>query len=52
MQRETTCAIICFIIQNKYQKMSDKELENFFFKFWQLRKAGYTAHLDIDAYAG
>ena len=32
--------------------MSDKELENFIFKFWQLRKAGYTAHLDIDAYAG
>ena len=32
--------------------MSDKELENFIFKFRQLRKAGYTAHLDIDAYAG
>ena len=32
--------------------MSDKELENFIFKFRQLRKAGYTAHLDIDAFAG
>ena len=32
--------------------MGDKELENFIFKFRQLRKAGYTAHLDIDAYAG
>ena len=32
--------------------MSNKELDNFIFKFRQLRKAGYTAHLDIDAFAG
>ena len=32
--------------------MSDAELENFIQKFKQLRKAGVTAHLDLDTHAG
>ena len=32
--------------------MSDAELENFIQKFKQLRKAGLTAHLDLDTHAG
>ena len=29
-----------------------KELDNFIFKFLQLRRSGFTAHLDIDTHAG
>ena len=32
--------------------MFDKELENFLQKFHQLRRAGLTAHLDLDTFAG
>ena len=32
--------------------MSDKELDNFILKFHQLRRSGFTAHLDIDTHAG
>ena len=32
--------------------MSGKELDNFVYKFHQLRRAGMTAHLDMDTHAG
>ena len=32
--------------------MSNAELQNFLNKFQQLRQAGFTAHLDVDAHAG
>ena len=32
--------------------MSGKELDNFVYKFHQLRRAGMTAHLDMDTQAG
>ena len=41
------------IITSEYEvKMSKSELQNFVNKFHQLRQAGYTAHLNVDAKAG
>jgi len=40
------------ILQILKCKMSKAELESFILKFHQLRRSGFTAHLDLDTHAG
>ena len=36
----------------KMAARSKSEIDNFLFKFYQLKEAGFTAHLDLDTNAG